>query len=198
MKAIKISAFIAGLLFVTMNSALAKPTVKETKEFITDRAERCGHFAIPSSAVIDRADRGLYMSGMNGYVLDISFVNDEAHMRQTYDVMKNVYGTVSKSYHESSIGITKLSDLLVTAKFLGHGSSLLTPTSTKPYIELECTSGSCWKVRISDRNKDLSDGDKVHSVNRWGVYMCDIDTAQRMTKAFNHLIKKSGGKVPLF
>ncbi len=35
MKAIKISAIIAGLLFAPVNNGLAEPTVEETKEFIS-------------------------------------------------------------------------------------------------------------------------------------------------------------------
>ncbi len=220
MKAIKIIAIIAGLLLAPVNSGLAEPTVEETKKFITARAKQCGSFTAYISVVAPLDEEANFQKHLENddYTLEISFVNDEVHTKEIQDVLdyerrRSIEFVKVHSYDETIIGTTKLSDLspiveAFNAKNYDENSGDKETGYRSPYFVLSCSAGSCWKTEKSGVNifeeeskniYDYRDGKVVRgSSGDWFLSTCDFDTAQRMAKAFTHLIKKAGGKEPLF
>ncbi len=216
MKAIKISAIIAGLLLAPVNSGLAEPTVEETKKFITARAKQCKDFTAErvTTEIIPNIFETLIQRDYN---VQISFVNDEVHTKETYrkgisyiDRTKKI-GTddnphTEERYHRTDLGIAKLKDLspMVEVKDAQTFDSENQRTGTiSPKFVLKCSAGDCWKYEERGDGEVVpakyKNGKVVHdSTGEWYLHTCDFDSAQRLAKAFTHLIKKSGGKEPLF
>ncbi len=220
MKAIKISVVIAGLLLAPVNSGLAEPTVEETKKFITARAKQCKNFTYRTMKFNQNEPYEHMRDSLEwkDFNVQISFINDEVHAKETYHILHTSINTTKEigtdrnitwdDYHMTVLGIAKLKDLSPvvevrdTLTFDEKNGNRETGT-TSPGFALHCSAGDCWKTEERGDGKEVPDeyenGEVVHgSPGSWLLPTCNLDAAQRMAKAFTHLIKKSGGKEPLF
>ncbi len=178
----------------------AEPTVEETKAFITSKVAICGKFSA-SKDYSDGDDVDIRSWSYNNR--DISFVNDEVHITEEYKWSKNTSGGEGdNSYYYSwyrqshRTSISKLGDLSLDVE-LDPGDD-----DENPFLILKCSSKECWKHEYKSYNIKAEETqyglpEFSESVNN-RFFICNLDTAERIQKAFIHLLKKSGVKESLF
>lgn len=153
-----------------------QPTKEETVKFIIETM-KANYFRV-------RGDNNSYKPGRN--YTNVNYQDD------TLQFKENLSSINTPNYSSSTVAF-QVKDISPETEWLyfedGYGSGNVY------VIRLKCTIGACMSNDWNNTSRNESGHD---SNTKYDLYFDDRDESQRLEKAFNHLIKISGGKEKLF
>lgn len=200
--------FFLFFLFFTQG-VYAEPSVKDTIQFITEKIEVCKNLGdrYTERIIVSNISKGVVIDGVSISSsviknMDISVINDDLRIEIESEVTEASSSKKSElQRREHKLAIAKLIDLSPVTEYLSDETSSfsLVAFMHPGRIALKCSLGNCWELETKSTDVRTDKVDKETSMKaELTIPMCNNDSAKRLSKAFSHLIRISGGKESLF
>lgn len=208
--------FIVILYFsIFIQNAFAEPTKEQAVEFIESKARSCGEY------LIDTCDTQCMRN--EGVISQNEYEAGHSHLEKIFyeikiNIKNNLLSVIEKTSERNS-GVNADGNFLYHFNRTYTSSASLNDLSPKVTlskagnrhkINIKCHSTDCFTVedkltltKLSVTGKDVNTepailGDSSGSLDKQIYIFCSSETAEKVAKAFSHLITLHGGKKELF